>query len=184
MNHQQLKALTPELKSYKRGLGGGLSILVDPKGRKYFTGRIKGQSLWIGTFGDKPSQQSLSEARKKFDEIKKYCYQNNISYRDCKRTQSKAKLESWNLIDAINHFHEIKKSQNKETTLKENTRKLNRVLSFIDGETPLSELEISRGGKEIIEDVITKIEKGGRNGSAVDEAKRCRNLLKQVFFAA
>ena len=84
----------------------------------------------------------------------------------------------------MNHFHEIKKSQNKETTLKENTRKLNRVLSFIDGETPLSELEISRGGKEIIEDVITKIEKGGRNGSAVDEAKRCRNLLKQVFFAA
>ena len=70
MNHQQLKALTPELKPYKRGLGGGLSILVDPKGRKYFTGRIKGQSLWIGTFGDKPSQQSLSEARKKFDEIK------------------------------------------------------------------------------------------------------------------
>ena len=184
MNHQQLKALTPELKPYKRGLGDGLSILVDPKGGKYFTGRIKGQSLWIGTFGDKPSQQSLSEARKKFDEIKKYCYQNNISYRDYKRAQSKAKLESWNLIDAINHFHEIKKSQNKENTLKENKRKLNRVLSFIDGETPISELEISRGGKEIIEDVITKIEKGGRNGSAVDEAKRCRNLLKQVFFAA
>ena len=36
MNHQQLKALTPELKPYKRGLGGGLSILVDPKGRKVF----------------------------------------------------------------------------------------------------------------------------------------------------
>ena len=50
MNHQQLKALTPELKPYKRGLGGGLSILVDPKGRKYFTGRIKGKvygsELW------------------------------------------------------------------------------------------------------------------------------------------
>ena len=60
MNHQQLVSLTPELTPYKRGLGNGLSILVDPKGRKYFTGRIQGQSLCIGTFGDKPSQQSLS----------------------------------------------------------------------------------------------------------------------------
>ena len=50
MNHQELVSLTPELTPYKRGLGNGLSILVDPKGAKYFTGRIKGQSVWIGTF--------------------------------------------------------------------------------------------------------------------------------------
>ena len=53
MNHQQLVALSPELTPYKRGLGNGLSILVDPKGAKYFTGRIKGQSVWVGTFETK-----------------------------------------------------------------------------------------------------------------------------------
>ena len=31
MNHKQLVSLTPKLTPYKRGLGNGLSILVDPK---------------------------------------------------------------------------------------------------------------------------------------------------------
>ena len=93
MNHQQLVALTPELTPYKRGIGNGLSILVDPKGAKYFTGRIKGQSVWVGTFGNKGSKLSLAEASDKFNAIKEYCYENEITYSEYKRKKNKPKQE-------------------------------------------------------------------------------------------
>ena len=180
MNHQQLVSLTPELTPYKRGLGNGLSILVDPKGAKYFTGRIKGQSVWVGTFGDKGSKLSLLEAKDKFNAIKEYCYENEITYSEYKRKKNKSKQEAWVLKDAVDHYLKECKSTIKETTFREYARKLNQVLSLIDEQTPLKELERVNGGKEIIEDIITKIEVGGK-GNNVDAGIRCRNLLKQVF---
>jgi len=73
MNHQQIAYLTQELTPYKRGLGNGLSILLDPKGAKYFKGRIKEQNLWIGTFGKKGSQLSLADAKNRFNTIEEHC---------------------------------------------------------------------------------------------------------------
>ena len=180
MNHQQLVSLTPELTPYKRGLGNGLSILVDPKGAKYFTGRIKGQSVWVGTFGNKGSNISLADASEKFNAIKEYCYENEITYSEYKRKKNKSKQEAWVLKDAVDHYLKECKSTIKETTFREYARKLNQVLSLIDEQTPLKELERVNGGKEIIEDIITKIEVGGK-GNNVDAGIRCRNLLKQVF---
>ena len=180
MNHQELVSLTPELTPYKRGLGNGLSILVDPKGAKYFTGRIKGQSVWIGTFGKKGSKLSLADAKNKFNEIKKHCYINEITFSEYKRKKNKTKKEEWVLKDAVNHFLKECELTVKETTFKEYTRKLNQVLSLIDGQTPLQELERVNGGKEIIEDIISKIQNGGK-GNNFDLGNRCRNLLKQVF---
>ena len=180
MNHQQLVSLTPKLIPYKRGLGNGLSILVDPKGAKYFTGRIKGQSVWIGTFGKKGSKLSLADAKNKFNEIKKHCYINEITFSEYKRKKNKTKKEEWVLKDAVNHFLKECELNVKETTFKEYTRKLNQVLSLIDGQTPLQELERVNGGKEIIEDIISKIQNGGK-GNNFDLGNRCRNLLKQVF---
>ena len=180
MNHQQLVSLTPKLTPYKRGLGNGLSILVDPKGAKYFTGRIKGQSVWIGTFGKKGSKLSLADAKNKFNEIKEHCYINEITFSEYKRKKNKTKKEEWVLKDAVNHFLKECELTVKETTFKEYTRKLNQVLSLIDGQTPLQELERVNGGKEIIEDIISKIQNGGK-GNNFDLGNRCRNLLKQVF---
>ena len=180
MNHQQLVSLTPELTPYKRGLGNGLSILVDPKGAKYFTGRIKGQSVWVGTFGNKGSNISLADASEKFNAIKEYCYENEITYSEYKRKKNKSKQEAWVLKDAVDHYLKECKSTIKETTFREYARKLNQVLSLIDEQTPLKELERVNGGKEIIENIITKIEVGGK-GNNVDAGIRCRNLLKQVF---
>ena len=180
MNHQQLVALTPQLTPYKRGLGNGLSILVDPKGAKYFTGRIKGQSVWVGTFGNKGSKLSLADASEKFNAIKEYCYENEITYSEYRRKKNKTKQEAWVLKDAVDHFLKECKLTIKETTFKEYTRKLNQVLSLIDEQTPLQELELVNGGKEIIEDIISKIENGGK-GNNFDLGNRCRNLLKQVF---
>jgi integrase len=180
MNHQQLVSLTPKLTPYKRGLGNGLSILVDPKGAKYFTGRIKGQSVWIGTFGKKGSKLSLADAKNKFNAIKEHCYVNEITFSEYKRRKNKTKKEEWVLKDAVNHFLKECELTVKETTFKEYTRKLNQVLSLIDGQTPLQELERVNGGKEIIEDIISKIQNGGK-GNNFDLGNRCRNLLKQVF---
>ncbi len=180
MNHQQLVSLTPKLTPYKRGLGNGLSILVDPKGAKYFTGRIKGQSVWIGTFGKKGSKLSLADAKNKFNEIKEHFYINEITFSEYKRKKNKTKKEEWVLKDAVNHFLKECELTVKETTFKEYTRKLNQVLSLIDGQTPLQELERVNGGKEIIEDIISKIQNGGK-GNNFDIGNRCRNLLKQVF---
>ena len=184
LNTQQINSLKPQSSIYRRGIGNGLSIVVYPTGRKYFNGRIKRKDFWVGTYGNKGGELTLAEARDKFKTIKDYCYKNEVSYADYKRKKEKAKIEEWDLNEAITYFLNDCKNSIKETTLKENTRKLKRVLFFIDGKTPLLELEKRNGGKGIIEDVITKIEVSGRSGNAVDEARRCRNLLKQVFFLA
>ena len=182
LNNQQINSLKPDNKKYRRGVGNGLSIVVYPNGRKYFTGRIKKEEFWVGTYGSQGGELTLGDAREKFNKIKDYCYKHEVSYADYKRKKEKVKIEAWDLNDAITYFLNDCKNSIKETTLKENTRKLKRVLCFIDGKTPLLELEKKNGGKAIIEDVITKIEVSGRSGNAVDEARRCRNLLKQVFF--
>ena len=80
LNHKELVSLPHESRPYKRGLGGGLFVLVDKEykgkdgstigGRKYFKGRVKGEEIWIGTFGNKAGEYSLAEARSKFHDIK------------------------------------------------------------------------------------------------------------------
>ena len=62
--------------------------------------------------------------------------------------------EEWVLKNTVNHFLIEFELTVKETTFKEYTRKLNQVLSLIDGQTPLQELERVNGGKEIIEEAF------------------------------
>ena len=189
LNHKQIVALKPTDKTFKRGLGNGLTLVVDRQykgkngnllgGRKYFKGRVKGTEVWLGTFGNKGGQLSLKNAREKFFEIKDFCQKNEVSYADFKREKHRNQISAWTLKDAINHFLNECKGRIKETTYREYERKLNQVLTHIDGSTPLKELEWDRGGEQI-EDVISKIENGGK-GRNYDLARRCRNLLKQVF---
>ena len=87
------------------------------------------------------------------------------------------------LTDAINHYLNECKERIKETTYREYDRKLKQVLNHIDGSTPIKELEWDIGGKERIEEVISLIQDGGK-GRNYDLARRCRNLLKQVFDGA
>jgi len=48
--------------------------------------------------------------------------------------------EEWVLKNTVNHFLIEYELNVKETTFKEYTRKLNQILSLIDGQTPLQEL--------------------------------------------
>tara|TARA_A100001011_G_C14264743_1_gene824127 strand:+ start:565 stop:912 length:348 start_codon:yes stop_codon:yes gene_type:complete len=85
LNHNQIVALKPTDKTFKKGLGNGLTLLVDKQykgkngnllgGRKYFKGKIKGTDVWLGTFGNKGGELSLKNAREKYFEIKDYCHQ-------------------------------------------------------------------------------------------------------------
>ncbi len=148
-------------------------------GRKYFKGRVKGTEVWLGTFGNRGGELSLKNAREKYFEIKDFCQKNEVSYAEYKRE----KLSEWTLKDAIDHCLKECSKRIKQTTYREYDRKLNQVLTLIDGSTPIKELEWVIGGKERIEEVISKIENGGK-GRNYDLARRCRNLLKQVFDGA
>ena len=164
LNHNQILALKPTDKTFKKGLGNGLILVVDRQykgkngnllgGRKYFKGRVKGTEVWLGTFGNKGGELSLKNAREKYFEIKDYCHHNEISYSDYKREKNKEKLSAWNLQEAINHFLNECQGRIKENTYREYDRKLNQVLSHIDSSTPINELEWDSGGKERIEEVI------------------------------
>jgi len=190
LNHQELKSLPPKSKTYKKGLGEGLFVVVDKEykgvegatngGRKYFKGRIKGEEVWVGVFGNKAGELSLGSAREKWYQIKDTCRKQNISYKEFKRQIEKAKLSTWSLDDAINHFLNEIEQTIKPTTLREYDRKFKQILSLIDGSTPLEELEIQNEGKKKINLVIKQIEDGGK-GNNFDLGNRCRNLLKQVF---
>ena len=193
LNSKQLQSLKPESKTYKKGLGNGLFIVVDKVyqgkngsklgGRKYFKGRIKGQEVNVGVFGNKAGELSLKNAREKFFVIKDYCHKNEISYADYKREKEERIQQTWNLNDAINHFLKECKESIKPTTHREYTRKMNQVLSLVEGTTPLKKFEWDKGGKEKLEDIITQIENGGK-GNNFDLGRRVRNLLKQVFALA
>ena len=187
MNHNQILSLKPADKTFKRGLGNGLTLVVDRQykgkngnllgGRKYFQGRVKGTEVWLGTFGNKGGELSLKNAREKYFKIKDFCQKNEISYADYKREKNREKLSIWTLREAIDYFLDDCKKRIKETTYREYERKLNQVLNHIDGSTPLKELEWDNGGKERIEELISKIEEGGKVSIGI----RCRNLLIQVF---
>ena len=190
LNHKQLISLKPKSKTYKKGLGDGLFIEVKKTyknkkgitkgGSKSFKGRIKGQDVFLGVFGSGGGQLTLKDAREKFYSIKKDCYSKEITYSEYKRQKQKIQETKWDLSEAIHSFLKHKKERIKKTTFIEYERKLNQVLTHIDGSTPIEELEWDKGGREIIEEVISKVEDGGK-GHNYDLARRCRNLLNQVF---
>ena len=190
LNHNQLSSLPHRSRPYKKGLGGGLFVLVDKEykskdgstlgGRKYFKGRVKGEEIWIGPFGNKAGEYSLAEARSKFHDIKDICHKQQITFKEYKRRLEKEELSKWTLNDAIDHWLNQIHSTIKGTTYREYARKLKQVLSHIDGSTPLEELEIQNDGKKKINFVIKQIEDGGK-GCNWDAGDRCKMLLKQVF---
>ena len=114
MNHNQITALKPKSKTYKKGLGNGFFVEVHKVyknksgeqlgGRKYFKGRVKGQEVNVGVFGHKAGEISLKDAREKFTQIKNYCQKNEISYADYKREKNREKLSAWTLTETIDYF--------------------------------------------------------------------------------
>ena len=92
-----IRALVPHAtRRLKRGLGGGLQVLVEPLsagGGKYFDGRYrfppgrsgKNKEYRIGPYGKGFGQISLKEAREEWDRIKTWSRENNRPPSDLKK---------------------------------------------------------------------------------------------------
>lgn len=178
----------------RRTCGNGLLIVRDPRSSKrglYFCGtmqrRIPGHAkpvtkeCWIGVYGDKAGQLTLSSAHQAWEEIKSWAIENDKDPADFKRTLNRKVEEKKTLKHAIDLFLEIKQPWIKETTLREYNLKLNnQVLREIPASTTLDALEWNNGGRAIVMEAIRRI----ADGSKYDLARRCQKLLFQVFNCA
>lgn len=180
-SQQQIKTLEKRDKKYNRGCGDGLYVQIYPNGSKYFWGEVRKKNLnlgstWIGTFGSGADQYSYKEVKSLWHEIKKW----SIKELQHPKNYKKKDLQDLNytLLDAINGFLLDIKDDVKEGVHREYSNKLNnQVLKYIPANTPIKKLEWDSNGRRIIKNAIDKI----ADGRKYDLARRCRQLLKQVF---
>lgn len=101
LNARQVETAKPRDKAYKLADGGGLYLMVNTNGSKYwrmkyrFAGKEK--KLSFGTYPD----ISLSEARTKRDEARKVLANDKDPGEDKKATQLAKKLSVTNTFEAI-----------------------------------------------------------------------------------
>ena len=162
-----------EEKPRKLSDGGGLYLLVNPSGSKYWRMKYrflgKEKLLSIGTY----PIISLSEARVARDEAKKLLV-NGVDPSSHKKKQKKERIRnSQNTFQAVAmEWHETKKSGWTDNYAKGILTRLEKdVFPFI-GTTPIAKIETSD-----LLDVLRKIEARG----ALDIAGRIRQLCGQVF---
>jgi len=163
------------------GLGSGLCVTIESikkGGGKSFIGRKKGKEVRIGVFGSEPNKFTLKKAKVEWNKIQEWANTKNQPvnrYKKSKRTKEK---DSRTLGNTVESFLSHKAMRVKATTLREYRMKLNnQVLTQIDRDTPLKNLEWSNGGREIVMHVIDKV----REGEKHDLANRCHSLLDQTF---
>ena len=191
LNQKQIRALAPEQSVYERGCGEGLRILVEPQyqgkegnlvgGGKYFKGRFKDRECWIGREGKGSDEYTLNAALEKWRTIKSWCKETGRPPKDFFYNLKLETDPNKTLQDAVDGFLNYKTKgihAVKDVTLNEYKNKLyNQVLTKIDGRTLLSDLTNKNDGRQIVMEIISKIEKGGK----YDLGHRCRKLLCQTF---
>ena len=172
-------------KSCKTGNGLILEISSRKKGgAKCFVGRTRFNKkqipVYIGAYGKNVGKiKNVPQANAKWIKILEWSKENNKNPKDFgKKELSEIKT----LEDAINGFLKEKKEKIKETSYKEYFNKLkNQVLSHIDKDTPLKDLEWGDGnGRKEIMRVIEAIKDGGK-GNNIDLSRRCQDRLKDTF---
>ena len=175
----EVKSLEPRRHMYNRGCGDGLYLKVESirrGGNKFFTGEFKRKYVYIGKCGSAPNEYDLKSAKNEWFKIKQWCIETNLHPKEYKN-RNKASV-TYTLRNAIDGFLENIAPSIKETTLKEYCYKLNRtVLSHIDEDTKLNDLEWDNGGRIKIKNVLDKI----ANGRKYELRERCRKLLNQTF---
>lgn len=186
LTQKQIQALMAKDKRQQFGCGDGLNIVIEPAhkgGGKSFEGRYRMRvnettkqiPVRIGVLGTRPGQYSLRKALAEWNEIKFWAKRENQDPRLFGKDQTAT--ISATLSDAINAFL-ISKSHLKEHTLNNYRLQLkNQVLSVIHGATPLAKLEWDKGGRQIVMDMIKRIEGRG----SVDQANRVQKVLSQCF---
>ena len=180
-SQQQIKTLEKRDKKYNRGCGDGLYVQIYPNGAKYFWGEVRKKKLnlgstWIGTFGTGANQYSYKKVKSLWHEIKTWSLKENQHPKNYKNKDTP--VSNYTLRDAIDGFLLDIKDDIKEGVHREYTNKLNNnVLKYLDPSTPIKKLEWENSGRRIVKNAIDKI----TDGKKYDLARRCRQLLKQVF---
>lgn len=194
LTQQQIRNLKPKERPYKRGCGYGLRIYVQQEfvgtdgkkygGNKYFKGKFRGSECHIGIFGTGYGDLSHSDALEKWRTIKEWSKTTGEKVSRYKEhEQLKIDKEQRTLEDAINVFLEDAKKYEwiKPYTLQTYKQQLhNHVLQNISPTTPLKDFELEKGGIERVNKLIERI-KDNTNGSGIEQSRRCKQLLKQVF---
>ncbi len=167
------KNAKPKDKPYKKADGGGLYILINPDGSKYW--RMKYRFLGkekLLAFGTYPLI-SLADAREERDSAKKLlagCTDPAVAKKDKRR---KIVRNTQNTFKAIAlEWHEIKKGQWSDNHANNVLLRLERDIFPFIGSEPISNLD----APDLL-DVLRKIEKRG----ALDVAGRTRQICGQIF---
>lgn len=186
LTQKQIQSLTPKERRQQFGCGDGLNIIIEPVhkgGGKSFEGRYRMKidgitkqiPVRIGVFGSKPGQYSLRQALTQWNEIKHWAKQENRDPRQFGKKEPET--TSLTLRDATDAFLKSK-SHLKEHTLKNYRLQLeNQVLSAIDGDISLVEMEWDNGGRQKVMDMKKQIEERG----SYDQANRVQKVLSQCF---
>lgn len=186
LNQREIMALAATSKRQQYGCGDGLNIIVEPAhkgGGKSFEAKyrmkVQGQTkqipVRIGVFGTKPGQFTLKQAHQKWLEIKLWAKKENRDPRQFGKDIYQS--SSVTMREAVDAFL-LKKSGLKEHTIKNYRVQLeNQVLKVIDDQTPLTDLEWDRGGRQIIDSVIEIIKERGSHS----QAERVQRVLAQCF---
>lgn len=167
----KIKAAKPKTKQYTLNDGEGLSLIITPKGRKWwkFRFQLKGKrtELSLGVY----PYVTLQEARTKRGELKTLIAKGVDPSR--KRKEDKRRASASEAFEAIGREWFGKQEsgwsdRHAKTTME---RMEKNVFPFI-GERPISEL-----GVEDMLGVVQRCEKRG----AVETARRIRQIMSQIF---
>ena len=172
------------LPTFKKGCGAGLIVRKYPSvksGGIYFKGVYQKQECHIGKFGKSAGELSLADARRKWDELKRWAIENQCHLADYTKQKEQEISDTKTFGDAVDWFMQLKMKKIKETTIREYRLKLdNQVMPLIPADTPLTQLEWKNGGRETVMNAVEKIADGGK----WDLAHRCQGLMRQVFNSA
>jgi integrase len=167
LTHAEVKAAKPKTKSYKLADGGGLVLLVNSNGSKYWRYRYRfngaAKMLSLGTYPD----TSLSLARKKHQDMRTLLAE-GIDPSAKRKAEKEAIEDSFKAV--MQEF--MAKSDSQESTLTTTQQRFDtHVLPYI-GKRPISEID-----SQELHKVLKRVEARG----TYETARRIRSSCSQVF---
>ena len=175
ITQREIRYLTPQKKSYKRGCINGLFVWVtktykgkDNKtygGKKYFKGRYKDSEIQVGVFGNGYGEMDLETAQSKWNDIKEWSRSSGQKVSQYKTYhQKKIDQDQKTFGDAVYGFLKDKQADIKPFTHHTYKNQLeNHVLSNLSHMTPLHELEWDNGGRNRINTLVERIKINAMN---------------------
>lgn len=169
----QPRTAKPKAKAYKLADGGGLYLLINPDGAKYWRMDYRfGEARKTLAFGKYP-EVTLAEARNKRLAARKLLDQ-DVDPSQAKRIEKIAKnTAAANTFEAVaREWHSIKLNSWQDRTAANVLHRLEKDVFPLIGKFPITEIKAP-----LILDMLRQIEKRG----AIDMAKRQSQVCGQVF---